>query len=207
MSEPYSLIVSMPWNAEQFREAFNTTQPLARTYEDWSKTELECSDEILILTDRTASLTARALFEAEREDSLEQGDWHFELGPGADGPPAMVRGPRFTFIKLLWRENQAEILSSLAVLRGFAASASRWEPATPAFILVHDYVFGHHGTVGALFAGGGTSKLYGPDAPEVGALVSQMQPLADAHRDRIDAAYDADEDPAAAVIDHFSQVV
>lgn len=195
MSEPYSLILSLPIGAQALRQAMGQPSPAADQYTDWAELEVELDPTVFARAAATRGWSARHYLSVLREGARAELGWMFQFDPRAE---------RLLCITVLWAESMGEIVGGLAVLRGLAP-AVRPDTARPGHVLVHDFVFGTHGTACAVLMGGGGSRLLPGTAPQVAPLVDEAAPIVAGLIAQAGTVFEGDvpHDPDRLLVDQF----
>jgi hypothetical protein len=196
MSEPYSLIISLPVGAPALRQALGQASQPASSFDDWNLLGFDVEAVHLERAAPTRGWTPRRYLGELRGDAREEMGWMFRYDEGAG---------RLTCIVALWTQNLGEIIGGLAVLRTLVQAADR-NAGDPGHILVHDYVFEAAGSAGAVVGGNGTTQIVAGTSSLILPFVAAAKPLLQGMIEVAGDVFEGDltRDPDALLIDHFA---
>lgn len=157
MSEPASLLAQCRIPREGLRGFLAARAPRVTGWHDWDRLGVELREDELAALDLQTGMASADFLRRLRDSAERPADWLCAYDEAAQV---------LTIGQTLFSDNWHAIVATLAVLRrlgGFLPAAG----GAQGLVLVHDWIFGHRGTLAAVALGAGGSGLLAsvPDAP------------------------------------------
>ncbi len=170
MSEPASLLAQCRIPPEGVRAFLAARGPRVTGWHDWARLGVDLREDELASLDLQTGMASADFLRRLRDTAERPADWLCAYDAGTQV---------LTIGQTLFSDNWHSIVAVLAVLRrlgGFLPAG----PDAQGLVLVHDWIFGHRGTLAAVALGAGGSGILAtvPDAPA--RIAAALGPVRDA---------------------------